>query len=490
MTMDIKRRELLKYAGLSAAAASVSVIPTVTGLVGQAQAATSTNHKVVVIGGGFGGSTVAKYLRLWGQGQVDVTLVDAGATYKTPILSNLVLNGQKTISNLTIDLKTSVSRNGGAFVQGKVLTIERNPVAANGRVYNGQVKLLKPDNTQVYLPYDKLVLAPGVEFDYLPTMALANKGYTDKTCPIPHAWQSGDQVLNLKAQIDKIPTGGKGVFVLCIPKKPYRCPPGPYERACVVADILKRVKGGGKLIIFDANSPAVATDKYSAIQAETHTFTTAFTGQFAGIVEYVPNAELISVSATGGQFGKKTANVRFPDGSTRTQTCNVLNVLPTHKASQIVFDAKLIDHPSGPFTGAPVDRFVPVNLQNYAYAPNREIDQYIHVIGDSHKSSQPKAGHVANSEAKVCADAIVREFNIVDDGLLPENMIPVTNSACYSPITNTTASWLTAGYRFNPTTKTMDRIAESFNEAEMPSSDNYKMMLAWANNLFADTFSI
>jgi NADH dehydrogenase FAD-containing subunit len=489
MTMDIKRRELLRFAGLGAAAASVSVIPTITGLAGQAQAAT-TNHQVVVIGGGFAGSTVAKYLKLWGQGQIDVTLVDAGVSYKSPILSNLVLNGQKTIANLTIDLKTSVSRNGATFVQGKVLNIERNPVAANGRVYNGQVKLLRPDNTQSYLPYDKLILAPGIEFDYLASMVAANNGYTDKTCPIPHAWTSGDQVINLKAQIDKIPSGGKGIFVLCIPKKPYRCPPGPYERACVVADILKRVKGGGKLIIFDANSPTIATDKYSAIQAETHTFTTAFTGNFAGIVEYVPNAELVTVSATGGQFGKKTAVVKFPDGSTRTQSCNVLNVLPTHKASQIVFDAGLIAHPSNPILGLPVDRFVPVNLQNYAYAPNGASDPYIHVIGDSHKSTQPKAGHVANSEAKVCADAIVREFYIVDDGLVPEDMIPVTNSACYSPITTTTASWLTAGYRFNPVTKAMDRIDASFNEAEMPSSDNYKMMLAWANNLFADTFSI
>lgn len=120
--MDIKRRELLRFAGLSAAAASVSVIPSITGLVGQAQAAT-TNRKVVVIGGGFGGSTVAKYLKLWGQGQIDVTLVDASATYKTPILSNLVLNGQKTITNLTFDLKTSASRIGAAFIQGNVLNI-------------------------------------------------------------------------------------------------------------------------------------------------------------------------------------------------------------------------------------------------------------------------------------------------------------------------------------------------------------------------------
>lgn len=487
--MDLKRRELLKLAGFGAAGVSLSTLPSMTGLIGQAQAAT-TMRKVVIVGGGFAGSTIAKYLRLWGQGQIDVTLVDSSPSYKSPILSNLVLNAQKTMPELSIDLKTSLTRNGASFVPGKVTAVDRNPITVNGNIYNGHIKVIKPDNTVTTLPYDKLVLATGVEFDYLPSMVSANKGYTDKICPIPHAWKSGDQVLNLKAQLDKLPTGGKGVVVLCIPKKPYRCPPGPYERACVIADIMKRVKGGGKLIIFDANSPAVATDKYSAIQAEAHTFTSAFTGQFAGIIEYVANAELISVSASGGQFGKKTAVVKFPDGTTRSQSCNILNVLPTHKASQIFFDAGLISHPNSPVVGIPADRFVPVHLQNYAYAPYGNIDPYIHVIGDSHKSSQPKAGHVANSEAKVCADAIVREFNIIDDGLLPENMIPVTNSACYSPITSNTASWLTVGYRYNPASLSMDKIVESYNEAEMPSGDNYKMMMAWANNLFADTFSV
>ena len=113
---------------------------------------------------------------------------------------------------------------------------------------------------------------------------------------------------------------------------------------------------------------------------------------------------------------------------------NVLNVLPEHKAGDIAFAAGLI--PSG--------SFVPVDLQSYAST----VDPDIHVIGDSHFSGQPKAGHVANSEAKVCADAIVREFGILPPRF-PEE-VPVTNSACYSPITNKTASWLTAGYRYNP----------------------------------------
>ncbi len=299
-------------------------------------------------------------------------------------------------------------------------------------------------------------------------MARANGTLSDTVLPIPHAWKSGNQVANLKAQIDKMPSRS-GTYVLCIPKKPYRCPPGPYERACVVADILKRVKGGGKVIIFDANTPntpnpLTPTDKYSAIQAETHTFTTAFTGQFAGIVEYVSNAELLDeVAIDGGQFGKKYASVKLGDGSIRDISCHVLNVLPEHKAGDIAFAAGLI-----PFGS----RFVPVDLQSYASIADRDI----HVIGDAHSSGQPKAGHVANSEAKVCADAIVREFGILPPHF-PEE-VPVTNSACYSPITNTTASWLTAGYRYNPVTGAMDRVAESFNEAEIPSGDNYKMMLA------------
>jgi sulfide dehydrogenase [flavocytochrome c] flavoprotein subunit len=462
--MDSKRRELLKMAGIGAAAATVGVLPTVTGLGGKAEAAIT--KQVVVIGGGFGGSTVAKYMKLWGQGKIAVTHVDINASYTSPILSNLVLNGQKTLTNLTFSLATAASRNGNTFIQGTA-TINRG---------TRTVIVAKPNGTSMVLPYDKVVLSPGIEFNYLPSMAASNNGLSDKILPIPHAWKSGNQVVNLKAQIDKMPSRS-GTYVLCIPKKPYRCPPGPYERACVVADILKRVKGGGKVIIFDANlpNPLTPNDKYSAIQAEVHTFTMAFTGQFAGIVEYVSNAELLEVSSTGGQFGTKYVSVKLGDGSIRDVYANVLNVLPEHKAGDIAFATGLI--PSG-------SRFVPVNLQSYAST----ADPDIHVIGDSHSSGQPKAGHVANSEAKICADAIVREFGILPPHF-PEE-VPVTNSACYSPITNTTASWLTAGYRYNPLTGGMDRVAESFNEAEMPSGDNYKMMLAWANNLFADTFSV
>ena len=187
--MDSKRRELLKMAGIGAAAATVGVIPAVTGLGGKAQAATpSPPKRVVVIGGGFGGSTVAKYLKLWGQGQIDITHVDINASYTSPILSNLVLNGQKTLPNLTFSLANAAIRNGNTFIQGKA-SIDRGAQTVNVK---------KPDGTVEVLPYDKVVLSPGIEFNYLQSMADANSGLSDKILPIPHAWKSGNQVANVR----------------------------------------------------------------------------------------------------------------------------------------------------------------------------------------------------------------------------------------------------------------------------------------------------
>ena len=135
--MDIKRRELLKMAGMSAAVATVGVLPTVTGIGGDVQAA--TNKRVVVIGGGFGGSSVAKYLKLWGQGNISITHVDISANYISPILSNLVLNGQKSLSNITFSLSTAASRNGNVFIQGRA-AIDRS---------SKQVIVTKPDGSTV-----------------------------------------------------------------------------------------------------------------------------------------------------------------------------------------------------------------------------------------------------------------------------------------------------------------------------------------------------
>lgn len=468
--MDTKRRNFLKIAGAGITAATVNVAPTLSGVAGTANAAGITKT-VVVIGGGFGGATVAKYLRLWGQGNVNVIWVNAKSTYVSPILSNLVLNGKTTTQNLTFNLANAASKNGITFIEGTAV-LDRG---------NRSVNVTLPNGTTQSIGYDKVVVSPGVDFDHLPSTVTVNSGKTDLTLPVPHAWQAGDQINNLKAQIAAMPARGAGRFVICIPKKPYRCPPGPYERACVVADILKRTKGGGKVYVFDANTPDPATpnDPYSAIQAEAHTFKTAFTGAYAGIVQYASNAELLSVAVVAGQY-PKSATVKLSNGTVITQSCNVLNVIPRHQPGSILKNAGLIPAP----TLVKPNPFAPVHLDTYAST----IDPDIYIIGDSHESTQPKAGHIANSEAKVCADAIARDFGILPPRMADE--VPVTNSACYSPISQDQASWLTVGFRYNPATQTMDRSDASLGEAASPSIDNYNTMISWANNLFADTFTV
>lgn len=292
------------------------------------------------------------------------------------------------------------------------------------------------------LPYDHLVLAPGIDFMPIP-------GW--ETNLIPHAWQAGAQTLLLKSQLEAMAPGG--TFVLTIPKAPYRCPPGPYERACVVADYLKRNKPGSKVIVLDANA---------GIVAEPHTFGAAFNGTYAGIIEYHTGVTVDSVDSANRIVYTNTGAIQ----------ASVLNILGPQQAGKIVRD-----------TGLAIDatsRWAPVDPLSYTST----VHPTVHVIGDAQATGQPKSGHMANAQAKVCADAIVRSFS----GLAP-NPAPTTNSACFSPITASTASWLTVVFQYDPITRTMKAVPASLGEAQKPSGDNYEDMFDWAESLFADTFA-
>lgn len=436
------RRSFVKNLGMGAVAASMAPITS-------AKAAGSSIPEVVIVGGGFGGASVAKYLKLWGQADVNVTLIDQNPAHVSCILSNLILNDQKTLANLTFDLTKSATKNRFGFQQGAVASIDK----AEKAVY------LAGNPTPVY--YDKLVLAPGIEFNY---PAGINPDLSDKTTPFPHAWRAGDQTINLRDQLRKLPTGGRAKVVLTIPKSPYRCPPGPYERACLIADYLKNKKGGGTLTVFDANS---------SIQAEPVNFGKAFNQIYKGIIKYVPNRSVVKVSATSQFDSKKSITVTDGVSQTTLTGLQLINVIPAQQAPKLLFDAGLV---------ADGKLWAGVHVDTYQSLFNDDI----YIIGDAHDSNQPKAGHIANSEAKICADALLRDLlnwapRDVDD-------VPVTNSACYSPITASTASFLTAGYRYDAATAKMVRNDLSFGEAEQINSDNYKMMLAWANNLFSEVF--
>jgi NADPH-dependent 2,4-dienoyl-CoA reductase/sulfur reductase-like enzyme len=238
---------------------------------------------------------------------------------------------------------------------------------------------------------------------------------------------------------------------MTIPAKPYRCPPGPYERACVVADWLKKNRPGSKVIVLDANP---------GITAEVHTFTEAFNVTHAGVIEYYTGVAVNGVDAGTLTLTTSIGNVQG----------HVLNVIPPHRAGKVIAANGLADV-GGRWTG--------VNVLSYETlaAPG------VHVIGDAAATTQPKAGHIANQEAKVCADAITRLLG----GLQPDPA-PVTNSACYSPITADTASWLTAVYAYDPTTRTMQVVPGASGEANRPSKDNYEEMAKWFTTLMADSY--
>lgn len=393
---------------------------------------------VVVVGGGMAGATVAKYLRLWGGTGLSVTIIEPNPVYVSNIMSNLVLSANRTLASLNTSYANLTSNYGITIKQATVTSFD-----------NTTQKIALSDGS--LLSYDRLVLAPGIQFDDAYGLTA-----TDYAGNYPHAWQAGSQTQALANQVATLQAGD--TLVMSIPAKPYRCPPGPYERACLIADYLKtQGKIGAKVIVLDENP---------SIQAEPHSFTTAFNAIHAGWIDYRPNAMNIMVD--------KTANtVTYTGGS--IANAKVISLIPPHRAPSFM---------SNLCNGG---RWAPVNVLNYESTIAGMTG--VHIIGDASSTTQPKAGHIANQEAKVCADAIIRAFQ----NQAPDSA-PVTNSACYSPITNTTASWLTGVYQFDSTSKTMRLWANgSFTDAAIESADisskNFSKMNTWFNTLMSDSFS-
>ena len=419
------RRSILG-AGVALAATSLA------GCAGTSTAGPSIG-RVVVIGGGFGGATAARYLKLWG-GNVDVTLVERNAGFVSCPISNLVLGGFKQISDVSFGYD-GLKAIGVKVVQGEVTAIDAS---------TRKVRLAGGGE----LGYDRLVLSPGVDFmlDQIGGLQAAiDSGQ------ITHAWKAGPQTMALRRQIEAMPDGG--VFAISIPLAPYRCPPGPYERASVVAAYLKSAKPRSKVLILDAN-PDVTSKK--------GLFMKAWEDHYKGMLEYRPNSVLKSVSGN-------VAKLEFEDVK-----ADVLNVVPPQRAGDLARTAGLVNVNQ---------RWVGMNWLTM----EAQASPGIHVLGDATFSApgMPKSGHMANQHAKVAAAAIIQLLRGE-----PVSATPVVMNTCYSYVTGTDAMHVASVHQYDAAEKTFKPVPGSGGVSAASSQIEGRIALGWAANTWADALAL
>ena len=390
--------------------------------------------RVVIVGGGFGGATAARYLKMWG-GNIDVTLVERNATFVSCPMSNLVLGGHAQMAGITRSY-SGLQALGVKRVQGDVTAVDA--AAKTVRLANGQV-----------LPYDRLILSPGVDFMLDSTAGLAAALDSGR---VLHGWKAGPQTVALRQQLQAMPDGG--VFAMSIPKVPYRCPPGPYERACMVASYFKQYKPRSKVLVLDANPE---------VQSKKALFEKAFKDHYSGLLEYRPNNELKEVMV--GNAGQLTAKLEFDDVK-----ADVLNVIPPQRGSDIARSAGLLNMNS---------RWAGVNwltMESTAAAG-------IHVLGDATFSApaMPKSGHMANQHAKVAAAAIIE--------LLQGRAVsaaPVVMNTCYSFVTATDVVHVASVHQYDSVDKTFKTVPGSGGVSAAASALEGRYAQSWADNIWAD----
>lgn len=422
--MALKRRDFIKVLG-AAAAGGV--------FYGCAPAPRSGGH-VVVIGGGYGGATAAKYIRMWSNGAVDVTLVERNPTFISCPISNLVLGGVKTIGDITVSYD-GLRRHGVRVVQGDVTGVD--PAKRTVTLAGGQT-----------IGYDRLVLSPGVDFMYQQIPALNNN--PDAQLRIPHSWKAGPQTLALRQQLEAMPDGG--IFAICIPRSPYRCPPGPYERACTVGHYFKTAKPRSKILILDANQD---------VTSKKGLFTAAWNSLYPGMIEYRPQSELRDVDVQ-----TRTAILEFD-----RVKADVLNVIPPQRAGDIARTTGLI---------TANDRWCGVDWLTLESAAQKNI----HILGDATLSApgMPKSGHMANQQAKVAAAAIV---NLLAGQ--PPNANPLVMNTCYSFVNGSSAMHVASVHAYDPAEKTFKTVPGSGGLSAAASDLEGSFALAWARNIWADS---
>jgi sulfide dehydrogenase [flavocytochrome c] flavoprotein subunit len=423
--MTISRREFMKWASAGAGVAAIS---------GCVTAGSGGAGRVVVIGGGYGGATAAKFVKMWGP-DIDVTLVEPNQHFISCPISNLVLGGNAQMADISFSYEGLRAR-GIRVVRDSAVAID-----AEKRM----VRLAGGDS----LPYDRAIVSPGIEFmtDQIP--ALKNPDTQNR---ILHAWKAGPQTVALRKQLESMRDGG--VYVLQMPMAPYRCPPGPYERVCQVADYFKKAKPKSKIIVLDSN-PDITSKK--------GLFLAAWNGLYKGMIDYRPNSEIADVDVKGMTVKLQFDNVKG----------DVLNVVPAQRAADIAVRSGLI---------TANNRWCGVDWTTCESTAVKGV----HVLGDSTLSApgMPKSGSMANQHAKVCAAAVVALIKGQ-----PVNSDTMMMNTCYSFVSGDSAIHVASVHRYDPAQKTITPVKGSGGVSSAASAAEAAYAWGWARNIWAEAFA-
>ena len=367
--MKMNRRDFVKAASAA----------TAVGLAGVPHIALANAKKVVVVGGGTGGGTAAKYIKRL-DSSIDVTIVEPNDAYYTCYFSNEVIGGERDLDSIRVDYE-GLKANGIKFVKDSATAIEKGVVKTAG-------------GTDV--PFDRCVVAPGIELLYDKI-----EGYSAEAAQkLPHAWKAGEQTSNLRKQLEEMPDGG--TFVMAAPPNPFRCPPGPYERASLVANYFKHHKPKSKVIILDAKQKFSKQGLFTQAWEKFYGY-----GTDDSMIDWnpAPDGKVVSVDPDG----KKLVIGELED----EMTADVINLIPPQRAGAVAQASNLADD-SG---------WCPVDQKTF----ESTLVPGVHVIGDACIAGKmPKSGYAANSQGKVCAAAVVAMLNEGEVGT------PSYVNTCYS----------------------------------------------------------
>jgi sulfide dehydrogenase [flavocytochrome c] flavoprotein subunit len=431
--MKITRRGFVKGAGTA----------TALGMIGTPYLAFGATKKVVVVGGGTGGATAAKYLRM-ADPSIEVTLIEANEHYYTCYMSNEVLGGDRSIDSIKFGY-TGLGKHGVKVVHDVVTGIDAG------------AKVVKTQGGGTF-NYDRCIVAPGIDFKWETI-----EGYDAKVAEeIPHAWKAGSQTVTLRKQMEAMADGG--TVVIAPPPNPFRCPPGPYERASQIAHYLKQHKPKSKILILDPKPKFSKQGLFVQGWRDLYGYETD-----NSMIEWRSSAQgsndnaVVKVDAAS-----KTVTTGFDDEI----KADVLNVIPAQKAGTIATAAGLTND-SG---------WCPINLHTF----ESTIHPGIHVIGDaSIATGMPKSGYAANSEAKVCAASVAALLKGEEPGT------PSYVNTCYSIVGEDYGISVAAVYRLAEDGSKIVNVAGGLTPSDATAdmrAREVKYAHSWFTNITNDIF--